>query len=295
MASQDMSAIPDGVIVLFSFRVDGHVVHVVRRTLPSRSTFTGEKLLHPIATKRVTVGKQQKMFYADFFASPEIAALIAAADHFDIKADGSCGALIWSELEGRYIPYGRYDIKRDSDGNFCPPMVTDAKTKTKSPMNMDRWIPCEPRPTNIDATHWPHFRPLSEDPAQYKWYIKAVEQSQASIDKLDLAVDGPIVTIEYMGAKFNGKPSDPVDGERIVRHGSLGLVIPVALRTPIGFRHILEQLPVIEGIIVYPSDHSSPMKIRADLFEDLHWGKTPANMTVTYGHSGRGLSSEVLM
>jgi hypothetical protein len=130
----------------------------------------------------------------------------------------------------------------------------------------------------------------------YKWYIKAFEDSQTFISTMSPDIYGNIVTIEYMGPKFNGKVSDPIEREAgIVLHGSLQMEIPRELRTPEGFKHIFQALPVIEGLVAYPSSGLSPMKIRAEMFEGINWGNALPTFTKTYGHTGTGLSKEVLV
>ena len=224
------------------------------------------------------------MHYKMEFVSDVVKQQIEDCTRFDIKHDGSCGALVLEN--GKYVPYARFDIKKDKKtGRFEMPKCYTSK-----------WIPCEEEPIEEEATHWPHFRPCADDEKAYKWYIKAFTNASESISKMD---KNGIITVEYMGKKFNGKASDPInnndsDDIGIVIHGTLGLNIPKELRNVNGFNAIFEALPVIEGIVAYPSD-SNPMKIRAELFEGLSWGNLSSEFTKKYGHSGRGLSNEALI
>jgi hypothetical protein len=273
--------------VLFSFKVDDHMVTVTKRYMPSRKStlFQGQKMLHPFKT---IYEDSKSMYYQDTFASEEIKRLTQdGATEFDVKHDGSCGALFWNGAKGKYEPYARFDIKKKKG-------MDDFTTE----LDTSKWFPCEPKPTAERATHWPHFRPVSEDPKMYKWYIKAFENAAKYVSQMTPEVYGELVTIEYMGNKFNGKPCDPLDDKsvNIVLHGRLQLIIPIELRTPEGFRKILERLPVVEGIVVHPLT-SSPFKIRAETFKGLEWGGTgvAADFTQQYGHEkGSGLSREVV-
>lgn len=267
---------------LFSMDIDGHTVSIVKCPYTKNSKFSGNKIHHPFGTDT----SNKKHLYTNEFASDELAQLIKNTTRFDIKHDGSCGALIWDGTQ--YVPYTRYDVKKNKEGRFV------------LPANSTNWIECEPKPTSPDATHWPHFKPLSEDPKGYKWYIEAYNQSKKFIDTMDHAAYGDMVTIEYMGPKFNGKKSDPIPvtetnphGIGIVIHGTLKMTIPEELRTYDGFKKIFTALPIIEGIVAYPNDHD-PIKIRMDLF-GIEWGQESPTLTQKYGHSGTGLSAEVVL
>ena len=274
--------------ILFSFNVKlpssdiEHKVDVVKRITPPKSKFNGQKIMHPFKTELKKEGKINNIHYTHEFASDEHQKLLSESTRFDIKHDGSCGALVWDGE--KYIPYARFDIKKNKTGTFETP-----KTDTS------KWIPCEQQPIDDLATHWPHFRPCSEDKNAYKWYIQAYIGASEFISKMTSDVYGDIVTIEYMGKKFNGKPSDPVEKEvGIVLHGLLGMNIPSELKNSNGFKAIFEALPVIEGLVAYPNE-TDPMKIRAEMFEGLSWGNSPPDFTIKYGHSGKGLSNEVII
>ncbi len=139
-------------------------------------------------------------------SSEDMATIISETTRFDVKHDGSCGALVWDPIEQKYVLFARFDIKK-KNGVFSPPIGTVQKDGKNVQVELDTsaWIPCEPKPTD-DATHWPHFRPCHEDKAAYKWYIDAFEDSQSFISTMSPSVYGNIVTIEYMGPKFN----DPI-------------------------------------------------------------------------------------
>jgi len=121
----------------------------------------------------------------------------------------------------------------------------------------------------------------------YKWSQNAFDSSTEYISKMTPEVHGNTVTIEYMGKKFNGKPSDPISKEcGIVIHGSLRMDVPKPLRNYDGFKKIFENVS-IEGLVAYPQN-GPPMKIRAELFEGISWGdKIPSTEF--------GLSENVLL
>lgn len=229
-------------------------------TLKDRQQFSGQKLLHPLKTKTVItvmkhVGKNNKEFtrevkemvYEPEFV-PEAEYDIKNATRFEMKHDGSCGYIFWDVEAQSFVPYARYDVKREKDGQFksVPPNA----------------IPCEPQPTSDDATHWPHFVPCSNDPKAYKWYIDAFTKMLAS-GKLDGLKTS--FTCEYMGKKFNYKPCDGVELDAaIVPHGLVTIDIPVELRTPDGLMAVLEAFPFMEGIVIYGKDHV--WKVRREMF-----------------------------
>lgn len=225
-----------------------------------QSQFNGQKMMHPFKTKIIKGHKswENKMYYLQEPIDEITEMDLSECTRFDIKHDGSCGALVWDDIKKEYEPFARFDVKK-KNGTFEKPQC-----------DTSRWIPCEEIPTSEDASHWPHFRPIYEDPKTYKWYIDAFENSP-KIKKMTKEVYGNIVTIEYMGKKFNGKPEDPIERDcGIVIHGSLRLNIPKNLKNYDGFRKIFSTFQV-EGIVAYP-EGKSPMKIRAELFEGIVWG-----------------------
>ena len=134
--------------------------------------FTGQKILHPFNAHEISIdlkinGKtktRKKYVYKNEWVDDETRDAIKECQRFDVKHDGSCGALIYSELNDSFEPYARFDIKRNKNGEFDNDLKSD-----------NNWIPCEPKPTKQDATHWPHFRPCSEDPKIYKWFIRCIQ------------------------------------------------------------------------------------------------------------------------
>ena len=240
-----------------SITIDGFEVSIYKQLDFTQYNFNGQKLLHPFKTKTIKGEKvwENQMFYIDDFSDINL----SECDRFDIKHDGSCGALVWNNSKNEYEPYARFDIKKKNNQFTKPSSFTS------------KWIECEPMPTTEEASHWPHFRPIYEDPKTYKWYINAFESSLESIKKMTKEKNGEIVTIEYMGSKFNGKPEDPIHKEcGIVIHGSLRMNVPKELRNYEGFKKIFSVFH-IEGLVAYP-EGKSPMKIRAELFEGITWG-----------------------
>jgi len=230
-------------------------------TLNTSTMFNGQKLLHPFVTKTITKeitkqGKGNKQIIqtvTDMVYTPEITpdALydLQHAVRFDMKHDGSCGFLLWDVDKKEFIPYARYDVKKQN--STFPDVPKDG-------------IPCESMPTDPDATHWPHFVPCSSKPKDYKWYLHAFEQAKKS-GKLDRLSNS--FTVEYMGKKFNYKPCDGVEQDAvIVPHGLVTLDIPVELRTYDGFKKIMEAFPFMEGIIIRGKEKL--WKVRRELFSN---------------------------
>ena len=95
-------------------------------TLNTSTMFNGQKLLHPFVTKTITKeitkqGKGNKQIIqtvTDMVYTPEITpdALydLQHAVRFDMKHDGSCGFLLWDVDEKEFIPYARYDVKKQN-------------------------------------------------------------------------------------------------------------------------------------------------------------------------------------
>jgi hypothetical protein len=258
-----------------SVGVDGHAVDIVKidpRRRPPNRTFSGQKIMHPFSTEREETAKGadskpwlSNVHYSGFASSDVKMVIQEDSTVFEIKHDGSCGALVWDSGTQSYKPHARFDVKKDkTTGLFAHEKIKPT------------WIPCETEPTDEKATHWPHFRPLAEDPRGYKWYLEAFNNSFDFVSGMSQDVFGDLVTVEFMGPKFNGKECDPIEnkphGVGIVIHGSLRVIIPPPLRTFDGFRRLFEELPILEGLVAYPTD-GTPMKIRAETFKGLTWGK----------------------
>jgi len=251
--------------LICSTKIDGKVVELLKQNhtiLNKRQlTFNGQKLLHPFVTKIINkqitkTGKGNKPVIQNFTEMiylpeylPEALGDILKAVRFEMKVDGSCGFLYWNPATDEFVPYCRLDIRKEKGG--FPDVPKNG-------------IPCEPMPTDPNATHWPHFVPCSNDPKGYKWYIHAFEQAKKS-GKLDIIFNS--FTVEYMGKKFNYKPCDGVDQDAvIVPHGLVTLEIPIELRNYNGFRKIFEEFSFMEGIIVY--GEKQVWKIRREMFSD---------------------------
>lgn len=284
--------------VLFSVPVElggkTYQVEVFKTSAKSRK-FKGQKILHPYSFDKST----KNVKYNDDDTNSE---KLRNVSFFGVKHDGSCGALMWNEETQKWIPYARYDIKLKDGVPVTPTIDIEDKTKPKGKYgypkikrarDISAWIECEPMSIDEDATHWPHFVPLSEDPNQYKWFQQAFDKSREEIEKLDPKNHGKIITIEYMGKKINGKPADPIQYETgIVLHNSMGMRIPMELRTFAGFKAIFEKLP-IEGLVAY-CDDDTIFKIRSDMF-GFNWEKMNPDSTKVYGHHGEGMSRDVIL
>jgi hypothetical protein len=257
---------------------------IIKRNIPQSSKFSGNKIHHPYNNRMIQKKGWNSYVYDEENVDESVAKSLSDCERFDIKHDGACGALIWDTTTRKYVAYTRYDIKKNKDGVFASPKGID----------ITNWIPCEEKPTAHEATHYPHFRPISEDPKQYKWQHVAIEKAKNFIDKMSPDVYSKMVTIEYMGKYFNGKKSDMIGDVGIVMHGTLQIVIPKPLRNVSGIRKIFEAMPVIEGIVCYP-EGSTPMKIRAEMYEGLGWGEITPDVLTKYGYDGRPLSANVLI
>lgn len=255
--------------VIEVFNVNGFSVELIQHPytkLLNQNNFNGQKLFHPIKTKTITetftvknrsnketIKTKSELVYDSIFENNEVENSIKNAQSFEMKHDGSCGLILWDEVKQEYVPYARYDVKRDDKNN------TDFKPV---PPNS---IPCEPKPTNDAATHWPHFVPCHSDHKMYKWHLHAFSLMIQS-GKLDGIKRS--FTCEYMGKKFNYKKSDGVNEDAvIVPHGLVSLNIPVELRTVDGFKQILEKLSFIEGLIIH-GRNGIVWKIRRDMFHN---------------------------
>jgi len=230
----------------------GNVITLVSSVSFNKNNFFGQKLLHPYKLVQTAHGSY-KMKYDEHNISDENAETLKNTTRFDVKHDGACGMIVWNGSE--YVAYSRLDVKKNKQGEFISPGPDT--------------IPCEPMPTDLSATHWPHFVPVTRDVKQYKWYISAFENSKTNIQKLDPSVCEQY-TCEFMGPHFNQKSCDTMNDKQdhIVLHGTLQLIIPQELRTFEGFCEIMQTCP-IEGIVAYP-DGKQPIKIRGELFE-IEW------------------------
>jgi hypothetical protein len=237
----------------------------------TKQTFAGQKIHHPFETKELVEGKRKKIVYVDKFASSELENAILTCDRYDIKHDGSCGAVSYNDISKKLNLYARYDIKRNKEGEFDCPLKTS------------NWIQCEDKPTDVKATHWPHFRPCDEDKKAYKWFLESTN-NLPQIEKFD-----GLLTVEYMGKKINWKNSDPINENcLIVPHGLLKITVPKLLRAYDGFKQIFEAIPTIEGLVAYTN--LGPLKIRREMFEGLSWPGEPAEYLEKYGLTSGGLS-----
>lgn len=245
--------------------------HDLRTTISTANEryFLGQKLLHPFDFSKVTFkNKMGKVIsanvYMQGFSRAEIEEDIFDADRIDIKHDGSCGYIRYCPDFNEFKAYGRYDVSRSKTGEF--------------PEIDPLYIPCEPKPTHILATHWPHFRSCGSDKkGNYKWHITAFNQfMQKNIQTLYNVKQS--FTCEFMGPHFNAVKSDPFPEDTIIVHGMFELCIPRELRTYDGFFNIMKEMPFIEGLIVHGKS-GQVYKIRRDLFfdpindETLKWGK----------------------
>ena len=247
--------------VLKIIEIDGQEVKMTKQPteiLNTRTNFNGQKLFHPFETTNVVkIGKNNKqtteLVYSNVFKDDAQDDIINAV-RIDMKHDGSCGFLFFDDVKKQFVPYTRYDVKRNKDGKF-----------SESPKNS---IPCEPKPDddNAEATHWPHFVPVHDESgkpqAQYKWNIHAFDNAVKS-GKLENIQQS--FTVEYMGKKFNYKPCDGVEMDGvIVPHGLITFDIPVELRTYDGFKKIFDKFDCIEGLVVYGKKNI--WKIRREMF-----------------------------
>jgi hypothetical protein len=86
-------------------------VSIYKMTDFEQTQFNGQKLLHPFKTKTIQGEKpwENQMFYIDEFSDIEL----SECKRFDIKHDGSCGALVWNSIKNEYEPYARFDVKKN--------------------------------------------------------------------------------------------------------------------------------------------------------------------------------------
>lgn len=246
-------------------------VHGVEHLKERNQNFNGQKLLHPFVTDFVEVSvesvnqktgkknvrKFKEMVYTDKFVSEEAKNDLENALFFEMKHDGSCGYVRF--VDGKYVPYARYDVKKGKDG-FGP-----------SPADS---LPCEPMPTDEQATHWPHFVPCFSSPSAYKWHLEAFNKMMESGVLQKLEGQEVSFTCEYMGKKFNYKSTDPVEAEAVVvPHGLVTFDLPRELRSYQGLLALFKAFPTVEGVVVYGSNNT--WKVRRSQFLDeskpLEW------------------------
>ena len=193
--------------------------------------FNGQKLFHLF--KRVVLDdtkQYKKHVYTNEFGSKDLEKQIKSARFF-VKHDGMCGFMLFEKDTKKFIPYTRYDNKKNK------------KTGKFKPVNKE-WIQCEPLDKN--ATHWPHFRKLEEK--KDKWQLEAFKLAKAS-GKLEGITES--FTCEYMGKKCNMPPADKLEKNAvIVPHCSIEMFFADDLKTFEGIKKILSYL-CIEGMVVY--------------------------------------------
>lgn len=242
--------------------------------LNKERAFNGRKVCHPF--NRITVveeilwtqkkkGKEiqrkklvKGQVYADTFESEDIGKLIKNALRFELKHDGGCGFCLYDEEAVQFNLHARIDVK------------IDPKTGTWKDIGKD-WIQCETEPVIPEGEekkkyHWPHFRPCSEDPKGYKWFIEAFDKLKSTglLEKLNHSF-----TFELMGNKSNRCESDPIDANAvIIPHGLVQVEVPVEMRTYDGFRTLFETFDKIEGVVAY-CENGEVFKIRRDMFQDV--------------------------
>lgn len=226
-------------------------------------TFMGQKLLHPYVFtpieeeytfkkgKRTITRKKTGNVYGKECVAEGLESRIKHSKCF-LKHDGMCGFIMYDPDLQKFIPYARYDIRRDKKtGEFGEPKP--------------EWIPCESKPIIQEANHWPHFRCCYEDDKGYKWLIKAFNELIESgvLDGITTSF-----TCEFMGKKCNYCKTDPIeDLSTIIPHSCIRIDIPEELKTFDGFRSIFNTIPFIEGLVLY-CDDNSVYKVRRDMFLD---------------------------
>lgn len=238
------------VTIIATINVNGHKVTIVnvpfvKMDAESRKKFIGQKMHSPWWVDRDT------QLYGLKSADEEMQTeeMLYKWDHFELKHDGSCGALVWDGEQ--FIAYARFDIKQ----RFGKKIIDGDPFKVD--IDTTNWIPCEPRPKvtdDVPQKHWPHMRPISEDPKMYKHYVDAFNNTLPELMEhvAPRMKVGQMITVEYMGEKFNKPSYEPVGKSRIVLHGSLRVNIPPELRNFDGFKAIFTAFPIIEGVIGYP-------------------------------------------
>lgn len=265
-------------------------LHSLEDITNSKRKFNGQKVLHPYNFKKIKKDIEfkrrgkiiKKTMMENIYKNEPINDTIEEElknSYCELKHDGQCGYIFYDKNTNQFIPYARFDIKK-KDGKFAEPKPN--------------WIPCESKPTNENATHFPHFRPCSEDPKNYKYLISAFQTFK---DSKKLKNIKSSFTVEYMGKKTNFCKTDPIFEDcYIIPHGSISIDIPEELKTFDGFRTIFQQLGFIEGIVLYTNNNV--YKIRRDMFldennEKMRWGDTDINdfKDITNFEDDKGLSS----
>uniref|UniRef100_A0A6C0AC51 Uncharacterized protein n=1 Tax=viral metagenome TaxID=1070528 RepID=A0A6C0AC51_9ZZZZ len=251
------------VVHQFTVEFNGKIYNLqIIKSVPKPITsFNGQKIAHPWYPCGDSDDKMNwqtnKRYDTNNPRYDDIDEVLHNTDRFDIKHDGSCGAVMWDGE--KFIPYKRYDVRKDKK-------TGEWKTYNKN----DSWIECEPKPIIDDATHWPHFIPVTKEDKPSKWYFKAFENKKITEVDTKTLNKGDMFTIEYMGKVLNGKISDMVDDVNLVFHGALQMDIPKPLRCHDGFKRIFETLPLMEGLICYTNKYG-PIKIRCEMM-GIDWG-----------------------
>lgn len=289
--------------VIFEFDVDEYKITFrkipLEEAILQGKAFMGQKILHPIETVKAEEtysfkGKRGNMItktasclvYGDSFI-PGVEELIKTA-RITYKHDGRAVWVRYDPTTDSHQIYARIDIQ------------IDKTTGEPKKIPGDNWIECEAKPTNKVATHWPHFRPVTEDPKDYRWIIEAFDKFKATGLLTDIKAS---FTAEAMGKKCQYCKSDPIeDNMVIIPHGCIEIDIPSELRTVEGIKKVLTHLSFMEGLVMYLSN-GQIYKIRRDMFMGengqtrLQW---PAESVEFYASkfgepfsSGDGISSLV--
>jgi hypothetical protein len=243
--------------------VDIIVIKLVDAIELLKTHFKGQKISHPIIMKQIieeysfvkrrrTITKtKSSLCYDNSFISPDVGEKIRTSITM-VKHDGRCCFAKYNKETKKFSCYARIDNYRDKvTKKFRTPGVN--------------WIPCEPMPGDETVTHWPHFRPVEEDPNDYKWIIEAFDNFQRS-GALEHITES--FTFELMGRKCNPNVSDPISSNAVViPHGCMLLSIPDELKTVDGIKQILIDMPFMEGIVFVCNDNTV-FKVRRDMYYD---------------------------
>lgn len=267
------------------------------QVLNGNREFVGQKVCHPFAFETVekpvtytfkrrgkTIKKttiKKSSHYSSNFLDAEVEADVTGADRFEIKFDGGCGLALLDPESKTFTVYARYDVKKDAK-------TGDWKERGEN------WIACEPKPTIPEANHWPHFRPCYEDPKGYRWFIEAFKKLE---DTGFLQKVSKSFTFELMGKKVNFCKTDPIEENSvIIPHGLATIDIPKEFRNYEGFKKVFEQVPHIEGVVVY-APSGKVYKVRRDMYRDekgvrMAWPNGTPDDHPSLG--GEGLASKLL-
>jgi hypothetical protein len=257
----------------FTIKINGnnHIVSVIilsfaETLLHQKNTFNGEKIKHPF--KRDIINN--KHVYTPEFVD-EATAEDAKTGKFTYKHDGGCGWIKYTEETDTHEPWTRFDVKGSCvDGKFIRGKHKwDNKTKSQKwiPNNdpiPENWIACSAEPTDLEATHWAHWRPCEKNDKHLMVAFGRLVESGM------LQGITQSFTCEWMGKKINGKKADWIDESVVVPHGSVVFDIPDELRTPEGIEALFktmaaEGLPM-EGVII--SGKEKRYKIRTELYSN---------------------------